>query len=113
MADPQMITRISQGVSAVESYQVLTPGVRPFTELRKQQLALKYLDFCERRDKYAYVDRFKKGYETSLKMNDKARNAYLHQLENQDARNRERDKLVVKEANRVKNLKAGQTELEN
>jgi hypothetical protein len=40
-------------------------------------------------------------------MNDKARNAYLHQLENQDARNRERDKLVVKEANRVKNLKAG------
>ena len=69
LADPQMITRISQGVSAVEQFQVLTPGVRPFTELRKQQLALKYLDFCEKRDKYAYVNRFKKSYETCLKMN--------------------------------------------
>ena len=113
LADPKMIARISQGVSAVEQFQVLTPGVRPFTELRKQQLALKYLDFCEKRDKFEYVNRFKKSYETCLKMNQKARNAYLHHVEGQDARNREREKMVISEAKRVKNLKHGQTELDD
>ena len=45
-------------------------------------------------------------------MNENARNAYLHHVEGQDARNHERDKVVVKEAMRVKALKPGLTELD-
>ncbi len=45
-------------------------------------------------------------------MNENARKAYLHHVEGQDARNHERDKVVVKEAMRVKALKPGLTELD-
>jgi hypothetical protein len=85
----------------------LTPGVKPYTELRKQQLALKYLDFCERREKFGFVNRFKKSYEACMRMNDHARDAYLHNVASESARNHERDCQVLREASRVKNLRPG------
>ena len=40
-------------------------------------------------------------------MNDKARYAYLHHVEDQEARNHERDRMVVQEALKLKKLKPG------
>lgn len=60
IVDPQMIKRLDEGLFAVENFQITNSYQgKPYAELQKQRLAIKYLDFIEKRGKFDYINRYK------------------------------------------------------
>lgn len=55
-----MILRLDEGLSTVERFQITNSyQAKPYPELQKQRLAIKYLDFIEKRGKFDYINRYK------------------------------------------------------
>ncbi len=54
LVDPKTIPRIEMALRKMDSHVVLTEGAKPYSNLRKQQLAMKFLDVCEKPQNYSY-----------------------------------------------------------
>lgn len=106
--NPMTIPRVVASLKQIEDYIILTDKAKPYTELTRSRMAIKFLDVCEKPDKFNFYDRFNKQTSANVKLSEKHVSCKVRQnnldLESLNQQRNVFDKQVIQNAMRCKEI---------